>query len=87
VDYETTALPDCAIPLKEHSMTAEKWLSPKQIAEQYNVSYETARRWIKRVLGDDVRMSPRYKSGKRPYRLRRVPESLLEEHLPELLNG
>jgi transposase len=69
-------------------MTTEKWLSPKQIAEQYNVSYETARRWIKRIFGDDVRMTPHYKGGgKRPYRMRRVPESVLEEHLPELLNG
>jgi transposase len=66
----------------------EKWLSPKQIAEQYSVSYETARRWIMRVLRDDVTMTPKNKGrGKRPYRLRRVPRSLLEKHLDELLNG
>ena len=59
------------------------------IAEQYSVSEETARRWIKRILGDDVHMTPRKNKGrgKRPYHLRRIPESLLKKHLDELING
>jgi predicted ArsR family transcriptional regulator len=66
----------------------EVWLSPKQIAEQYSVNKETARRWIMRILGDDERITPRKKGrGVRPYRLRRIPQSLLEKHLDEFLNG
>ncbi len=66
----------------------EKWLSPKQIAEQYSVDRETARRWIKRILGDDVHTTPKNRTaGKRPYRLRRIPESVLKKHLDELING
>jgi hypothetical protein len=52
------------------------------------VSRETARRWIMQILGDDVRMTPKNKGcGKRPYHLRRIPQSLLEKHLDQLLNG
>jgi transposase len=63
-------------------MLTEKWLSPKQIAEQYSVSKWTARRWIMRILGDE-------KKGreKRPRKLRRIAQSVLEEHLHELMNG
>jgi transposase len=68
-------------------MSTEKWLSPKQIAEQYNVGRATARRWIMRILGDDVRAPKEKGRSKRPYRLRRIPQSLLEKNLDELLNG
>lgn len=65
--------------------SSEKWLSPKQIAEQYSVSYQTARRWIKRLMSEPL--APRHKGrGKRPYSLRRIPQSVLEEHLSELMN-
>jgi hypothetical protein len=41
------------------------------------------------ILGDDVRRDAPIKKGreKRPYRLRRIPQSLLEKHLDELMNG
>lgn len=69
-------------------MTNEKWISPKQIAEKYNVSYETARTWIKKIMGDAIPTpEKRRERQKRPHRIRRIPESLLEKHLPELLNG
>jgi predicted transcriptional regulator len=68
--------------------SAEKWLGPKQIALQYNVSYRTALRWIKKLMGDDLRITPLKKGRtKRPYHLRRVPQSLLEQHISNLLNG
>jgi len=69
-------------------MLIERWLSAKEIAAQYSVSYRTALRWIVHILGDDVRMTPKNKGrGKRPYRLRRIPQSLLEKNLDEFLNG
>jgi predicted ArsR family transcriptional regulator len=69
-------------------MVTEKYLSPKDIAVQFSVSKETARRWIMQILGDDVKLAPTKKGrGKRPYRLRRVAQSLLEKHLDELING
>lgn len=68
-------------------MSTEQWLGPKQIAAQYNVSYDTARRWIMRVMGDDERTRFRDRSGKRPRKIRRVPRSLLEKNLDELING
>jgi hypothetical protein len=72
---------------KEKTLT-EQWLSPKDIAAQYHVSYRTAVRWIMRILGDDVRMTDETKGrGKRPYRLRRIRQSLLEKNLDQFLNG
>jgi hypothetical protein len=57
------------------------------IAEQYSVDPSTARKWIKRILGDDVHTTRKNKGiGKRPYRLRRIPESVLKKHLDELIN-
>ena len=44
----------------------EKWLSPKQIAEQYSVDRETARRWIKRILGDDVHYAQKQNGRQAP---------------------
>jgi DNA-binding GntR family transcriptional regulator len=66
-------------------MSSERWLGPKQIAEQYSVSRDTARRWIMRLMGDEV--SKKEGRGKRPYRIRRIPQSLLERNLDELMNG
>jgi hypothetical protein len=64
----------------------EKLYSPRQIQEICGVSYGKARQIIRSIMGDDVRMTPR--SGKkRPYHLRRVPESLLKKHLSEFFNG
>jgi len=67
----------------------EIWLSAKMIAKKYSVSYQTARRWIMRLNGDETRKQPKKGDGRlsRPYHLRRVPQSLLEEHLDEFLNG
>ena len=66
----------------------EKLYSPRQIQEICGVSYEKARQIIRSIMGDDVRMTPREKGRKkRPYRLRRVPESLLRKHLAEFFNG
>ena len=70
-------------------MTERNWYSPKQIAERYSVSDDTARRWI---LALTVEASPlNYKNrnkgrrGKRYYSLRRLPESKLKE-LEEFIN-
>lgn len=64
----------------------EQWLSPKDIAAQYHVSYQTARRWIKKLMSP-TNLTPKNRGRvKRPYSLRRIPASMLEEHLPELLN-
>lgn len=66
----------------------ERYFSPRQVALKYSVSYWTARRWIKSIMGDDERMTPKNKGrGKRHYRLRRVPQSLLEKHIDEFING
>jgi transposase len=68
-------------------MVTEHWLSPKEIAEQYSVSKQTARRWIMRILGDDGPTPIKKGREKRPRRLRRIAQSLLEKHLDELMNG
>ena len=66
----------------------ERYFSPEMVALKYSVSYSTARRWIKKIFGDDIRMTPRNRGrGKRPYRLRRVPRSLLEKYIDEFING
>lgn len=65
----------------------EKHYSPKQIAEMYGVGRETARRWIMQMLGDDVAMLPKNRGrGKRKYRLRRVPQSVLEREIDNYIN-
>jgi len=67
-------------------MKPERWYSPKQIAELFSVSHETARRWIMAILGDDTAMIQKNKGrGKRSYRLRRLPESRLHE-LDQFMN-
>ena len=66
----------------------ERWLSPRQVSLKYSICYEKARQIIREIMGDDIRMSPREKGRKkRPYHLRRVPQSLLEKHIDEFLNG
>ena len=65
----------------------DPWVDAKWIMQKYTVSYRTARRWIMKLLGDDVAMlDKRRKKGKRPYRMRRIALSILEEHVDELLN-
>ena len=67
-------------------MSEDRWLSPKQIAAKYSVSYSTARRWIKLLVphAPQAKYRPR---EKRSYHLRRIPESVLDAHLDELLNN
>ena len=62
------------------------------IAEKYSVSYGTARRWILRLTNDDLarldgQPDRRRRRGMRPYRMRRVPLSVLEAHIHEFING
>jgi transposase len=65
----------------------EKHYSPKEIAEIYSVGRETARRWIMQMLGDDVAMLPKNRGrGKRKYRLRRIPQSVLEREIGNFIN-
>ena len=65
----------------------EKHYGPKQIAELYSVGRETARRWIMQMLGDDTEMIPKNRGrGKRKYRLRRVPQSVLEREIGNFIN-
>lgn len=67
-------------------MSTEQWLSAKQIAAEKSVSYNTARRWIIQIMGHHQPRKAKGR-GKRPYSLRRVPRSLLEKNLYDLLNG
>ena len=65
----------------------EKWYKPQQLAEKYNVSKSTARRIMMILTGDDTKMTQRNKgSGKRSYKMRRLPESRLVE-FETFLNG
>jgi hypothetical protein len=66
---------------EEGSMMPKQKYSAKRIAALYSVSYETARRWIMKILEDDTAMGVRKNKGrgKRPYRLRRLDESDLPE--------
>jgi hypothetical protein len=67
-------------------MRLERSYTAKEIAEAKRVSYATARRWIMEILGDDRAMIPKNKGrGKRPKRMRRLPESKLPE-LEEFMN-
>jgi hypothetical protein len=70
----------------------DPWVDPNWIARKYSVSYQTGLRWILRLTGDDLTRADgqrdnRRKRGTRPYRMRRVPLSVLEAHIDELLNG
>ncbi len=67
--------------------TAEKSLSPKQVAERYSVSRSTAERWIIKMNDDEetVVMKDR-RVGKRPWRLRRIKESILEREIDKFIN-
>jgi hypothetical protein len=68
-------------------MKLERWYTAEEIAEARHVSYDTARRWIMHILGDDTAMINKNKGrrGKRPWRLRRLPESRLQE-LDQFMN-
>jgi hypothetical protein len=81
-------------PLREPSdwelrSVGEIYLSPNQVAWKYNVSSSTARRWIRRIMGDEGKMGTELykKQGKRSYRLRRVPRKLLEKWIDQFING
>ena len=63
-------------------MGLERCYTAKEIAEAKHVSYETARRWIKKMVGDsEIRSGGK----KRRRRLRRLPASKLAE-LDRLFN-
>jgi hypothetical protein len=66
---------------KRDAVKLEEWYTPRQIAIARNVSYDTARRWIMAILGDDIAMGVKKNKGrgKRPWHLRRLPESKLAE--------
>jgi hypothetical protein len=68
-------------------MKLEQWYSPRQIAQSRNVSYDTARRWIMQILGDDIAPGEKKNKGrgKRHWHLRRLPESRLAE-LDQFMN-
>jgi predicted ArsR family transcriptional regulator len=68
-------------------MGLQRWYTAKEIAEAKNVSYQTARRWIQRLVGDSsiTMTSGRRGRRKRLYRLRRLPASKLAE-LDRLFN-
>lgn len=71
----------------ERTMKLEEWYTPRQIAKARNVSYDTARRWIMEILGDDIALGVKKNKGrgKRPWHLRRLPESRLGE-LDQFMN-
>jgi transposase len=68
-------------------MGLERWYTAKEIAEAKNVSYQTALRWIQRLVGDSSTTPKQGRPGrrKRLYRLRRLPASKLAE-LDRLFN-
>ena len=68
-------------------MGLERWYTAKEIAEAKNVSYQTALRWIQRLVGDSSTTAKQGRPGrrKRLYRLRRLPASKLAE-LDRLFN-
>lgn len=66
-------------------MSNEKWLSARDIAATYGVSRRTALRWIMRLMEGEERGQKQRE--KRPNRLRRVPQSVLEKNLHLFLNG
>ncbi len=70
----------------------DPWVDADWIAQKYCVSYDTARRWILRLTSDDLSRLDggrdiRRRRGTRPYRMRRIPLSVLEAHIDEFLNG
>jgi transposase-like protein len=66
----------------------DPWVDALWIAQKYSVARSTAYRWIRKLTREhltytDGRFS---REKKRHYVLRRVPLSLLEEHIDQLLN-
>jgi hypothetical protein len=69
----------------------DPWVDAKYIVQKYTVSPSTALRWIIRLMGDELtrldgKPDHRRRRGTRPYRMRRIPLSVLEAHIDDLLN-
>ena len=71
---------------KELQPVTDPWVDAKYIAQKYSVSYDTGWRWIRKLTQKYLTMTDERfkKKGKRL--LRRIPLSLLEEHIDEFLN-
>jgi hypothetical protein len=64
----------------------DPWVDSRWIAEKYSVHRDTGRRWIVLLTQKYLTYTDgRFKRGPHA-RLRRIPLSILEEHINELLN-
>ena len=64
----------------------DPWVDANWISHKYSVSYDTALRWIKKLTQKYLTYTDGRFKRERHSRLRRIPLSILDDHIHEVLN-
>jgi hypothetical protein len=71
---------------KELQPILDPWVGPDYCVRKYSVSVRTGQRWLSTLIDKYLNFTDGRFKKKRGKRILRIPLSLLEEHIDELLN-